>query len=140
MADKRKAILLRIAPELWEALNRWAASELRSVNAQIEYVLREAVRKRGGPPGGAEVPAVYAWLRKLADDLHGLGLLEWAQRVEGAGSFVGTPEEILANARATLGALARAELPLPPETVRIVRGLGRALGEPPPLGGEAESG
>lgn len=48
MADKRKTFLLRISPELWEQLNRWAAAELRSVNAQIEYLLREAVRKRSG--------------------------------------------------------------------------------------------
>jgi hypothetical protein len=48
MADARKAILLRISPELWAGLNRWAAAELRSVNAQIEYVLREALRKREG--------------------------------------------------------------------------------------------
>lgn len=56
MADK-KAILLRISPELWEHLNRWAQDELRSVNAQIEYVLREAVRKRVGkelPPAMGE--------------------------------------------------------------------------------------
>ncbi|MBK8914870.1 MAG: hypothetical protein IPM64_09785 [Phycisphaerales bacterium] len=46
--DKRKSILLRVAPELWDALNRWAHDELRSVNAQIEYVLREAVRRRTG--------------------------------------------------------------------------------------------
>ena len=45
--DKKKAILLRISPELWDALNVWARDELRSVNAQIEYVLREAARKRG---------------------------------------------------------------------------------------------
>ncbi len=53
MADSRKkAVLLRIPPDLWERLNRWAADELRSVNAQIEYVLREAVRRRqgGSPP------------------------------------------------------------------------------------------
>jgi hypothetical protein len=48
MADKKKAVLLRISPELWEQLNRWAAAELRSLNAQVEYVLREAVRKRHG--------------------------------------------------------------------------------------------
>jgi hypothetical protein len=48
MPEKRKAILLRISPELWAQLNRWAAHELRSVNAQIEYLLREAVRKRSG--------------------------------------------------------------------------------------------
>lgn len=48
MTDKKKAILLRIAPELADALHRWARDELRSVNAQIEFVLREAVRKREG--------------------------------------------------------------------------------------------
>lgn len=48
MAEKKKAILLRIPPELSEALNRWARDELRSLNAQIEYVLREAVRRRAG--------------------------------------------------------------------------------------------
>lgn len=47
MSDqKKKAVLLRIPPELWERLNRWAGDELRSVNAQIEYILREAVRRR----------------------------------------------------------------------------------------------
>lgn len=46
MADK-KSILLRISPELWEQLNRWARDDLRSLNAQIEFVLREAVRRRG---------------------------------------------------------------------------------------------
>lgn len=48
VADQKKAILLRIPAELSDALNRWARDELRSVNAQIEYVLREAVRKRIG--------------------------------------------------------------------------------------------
>lgn len=46
MADK-KSILLRISPELWEQLNRWARDDLRSLNAQIEFVLREATRRRG---------------------------------------------------------------------------------------------
>ena len=50
MADKKKAVLLRISPELWESLNRWAKDELRSLNAQIEYVLREAVRKHERRP------------------------------------------------------------------------------------------
>lgn len=45
MAAKR-AFLLRLPPELWEEINRWAHDELRSVNAQIEYVLREAVGRR----------------------------------------------------------------------------------------------
>lgn len=44
---ERKSYLLRIAPELYDALSKWAADELRSVNAQIEYVLTEAVRRSG---------------------------------------------------------------------------------------------
>ncbi len=47
---ERKQFLLRIDPVLWSELEKWAADELRSVNAQIEYVLREAVRKRRGRP------------------------------------------------------------------------------------------
>lgn len=50
--SERKSILLRIPPDLWEHLNRWARDDLRSVNAQIEFLLREAVRKR---IGGREV-------------------------------------------------------------------------------------
>lgn len=44
---QRKAFLLRIKPELYEALEAWAQQEFRSVNAQIEYLLKEAVRKQG---------------------------------------------------------------------------------------------
>ncbi len=47
MAD-RKPFLLRLPPDLMDALNRWARDELRSINAQIEYVLRDAVRRRRG--------------------------------------------------------------------------------------------
>ena len=43
----RKAFLLRLSPELWEEVNRWASAELRSVNGQIEYILRRAVEERG---------------------------------------------------------------------------------------------
>ena len=46
--EPRKQFLLRIDPELWTELERWAAEELRSVNGQIEYVLRQAVVKRKG--------------------------------------------------------------------------------------------
>jgi hypothetical protein len=38
--------LLRLPPELWKELERWAGEELRSVNGQIEYVLRQAVARR----------------------------------------------------------------------------------------------
>ena len=43
---QRKSFLLRLPPELQEELNRWAKDELRSLNAQIEYLLREAMRQR----------------------------------------------------------------------------------------------
>ncbi len=44
--DKKKSLLLRINTELWNDLNAWAKDELRSVNAQIEYILRAEVHKR----------------------------------------------------------------------------------------------
>jgi hypothetical protein len=43
----RKTFLLRVEPEMLAALQAWAADELRSVNSQIEYLLREALRKSG---------------------------------------------------------------------------------------------
>jgi len=43
----RKAFLLRIDPELWRAIEAWAADELRSVNGQIEYLLGCAVKDAG---------------------------------------------------------------------------------------------
>ncbi len=46
--EPRKQFLLRIDPELWAELERWSAEELRSVNGQIEYVLRQAVVKLNG--------------------------------------------------------------------------------------------
>ena len=46
MAEERKAFLLRVDPELWAELEAWAADELRSVNGQVEYLLRQAVQKR----------------------------------------------------------------------------------------------
>ena len=44
---ERKALLLRLDPAVWTALTRLAQSELRSVNAQIEFLLREALARRG---------------------------------------------------------------------------------------------
>jgi hypothetical protein len=43
---ERKGFLLRLPPALLDELNRWAADDLRSLNAQIEYLLREALRQR----------------------------------------------------------------------------------------------
>jgi hypothetical protein len=43
---ERKPFLLRVPPDLWKDLEKWAADELRSVNGQIEYLLRQAVVKK----------------------------------------------------------------------------------------------
>ncbi|MCM2533196.1 Arc family DNA-binding protein [Neobacillus pocheonensis] len=44
---QRKAFPLRIDPQLYEVLEKWAQDELRSVNAQIEVILKEAAKKAG---------------------------------------------------------------------------------------------
>jgi hypothetical protein len=49
---ERKAFLLRLDPALHAALERWAADELRSVNGQIEFLLRRALAESGRLPGG----------------------------------------------------------------------------------------
>lgn len=54
---ERKQFLLRLDPALWADLEKWAADELRSVNAQIEYLLRAAVRDRKGGRAVARPPA-----------------------------------------------------------------------------------
>jgi hypothetical protein len=48
---ERKSVLLRIRPELWEELNRWAAEEFRSVNGQIEFLLQRASDEKLGKRG-----------------------------------------------------------------------------------------
>lgn len=50
MAQK-KSFPLRIDPKLYAALERWSADELRSVNAHIEFLLRESLKKAGRLPG-----------------------------------------------------------------------------------------
>ncbi len=49
----RKSYLLRVDPALWAEIERLAQAELRSVNAQVEYLLREALARRGIGAGGA---------------------------------------------------------------------------------------
>ena len=53
----RKQYLLRIDPDLWAEVEKWAADELRSVNAQVEYILRDAVRKRRGGRAAGDAAA-----------------------------------------------------------------------------------
>ncbi|MFE1753197.1 hypothetical protein [Streptomyces anandii] len=67
--QRRKQVLLRLDPSVYEAVARWASDELRSANAQIEFLLRRALAeagrlpretgplpRRGRPPGGEPGP------------------------------------------------------------------------------------
>jgi hypothetical protein len=45
--SKKKSFVLRVQPELYDAIERWAADEFRSVNGQIEYLLQQALRSSG---------------------------------------------------------------------------------------------
>ncbi|HET6807269.1 MAG TPA: Arc family DNA-binding protein [Frateuria sp.] len=56
MPAEKKAYPLRISASVLEAMQRWADDELRSVNAQIEYVLRESLRKSGRLKAGTTRP------------------------------------------------------------------------------------
>lgn len=52
----KKNFALRLDPALWEQIERLAAQELRSANAQIEYLLREALARRGIKPAASPAP------------------------------------------------------------------------------------
>jgi hypothetical protein len=54
VATERKKILLRLDPVVHDALARWAADDLRSTNAQIEYLLRQALADAGRLPGNVD--------------------------------------------------------------------------------------
>lgn len=56
MTRERKQLLLRIDPALHDALARWAADDLHSLNAQIEMILRQAVVKAGRAPANLPLP------------------------------------------------------------------------------------
>lgn len=53
---ERKSFLLRMDPALWADLEAWAQDDLRSVNGQIEYLLRQAVLRRKGQAAGTAPP------------------------------------------------------------------------------------
>ena len=54
MAAERKPYLLRMDPELFAALQKWADDELRSLNGQIEFLLRRALADAGRAPRGGK--------------------------------------------------------------------------------------
>ena len=47
---KRKQYPLRVDPEIWDAVQRWADDEMRSANGQVEWILRQALRQAGRLP------------------------------------------------------------------------------------------
>lgn len=51
---ERKAFALRVDKKILDAMQRWAGDDLRSLNAQIEWVLRESLRKHGRLPGSSD--------------------------------------------------------------------------------------
>jgi hypothetical protein len=53
----KKAFLLRLPPDVWSQIERLAATELRSVNGQIEYMLRDALARRLGGEAGRAAPS-----------------------------------------------------------------------------------
>jgi hypothetical protein len=55
--SKREAFLLRLDPRVLEALRKWASDDLRSVNAQVEFLLRRALRDAGRSPSGGKKKA-----------------------------------------------------------------------------------
>ncbi|MFJ3926673.1 hypothetical protein [Streptomyces sp. NPDC090022] len=63
----RKQVLLRLDPQVYDALARWAGDELRSANAQIEFLLRRALAESGRLPGGAAPIAPRGRPRRAPD-------------------------------------------------------------------------
>ena len=54
MADPKKGFLLRLPPRLFEEVRRWAEQDMRSINGQIEFLLRDALRRRTGRDPAAD--------------------------------------------------------------------------------------
>jgi hypothetical protein len=59
--SERKRLLLRLDPDVYERIARWAADDLRSINAQIEYALRRALRAAGRAGGNPDEPPPEEW-------------------------------------------------------------------------------
>lgn len=70
MAANRKNILLRLDPAVYDALARWAADDLRSTNAQIEFLLRQSLRDAGRLPRDVREMRRPGRPRRTAGDDH----------------------------------------------------------------------
>jgi hypothetical protein len=58
--NEKKKFLLRLDAELYDALEKWAADDLRSINAEMEFLLKEAVRKAGRGKLAEKTPSIPA--------------------------------------------------------------------------------
>jgi hypothetical protein len=67
--EGRKSFLLRMDPELWRELEGWAQEEMRSVNGQIEYLLKQAVLKRKRAAEAASPAAEHPRHNELEDTM-----------------------------------------------------------------------
>jgi hypothetical protein len=65
--SERKGFPLRLDPDIYDALQRWAASEFRSANGQIEYLLRCALKDAGRLPGSERTDQEAASAKKKRD-------------------------------------------------------------------------
>lgn len=65
---KKKAFALRVSEPVMQAMQRWADDDLRSLNAQIEWVLREALKKSGRLRGEKAKPVAEAIDEELEDE------------------------------------------------------------------------
>jgi hypothetical protein len=54
----KKVFMLRVNPEIYEALEVWAADEFRSVNGQLEWIIERSLRESGRKPGKKESPGM----------------------------------------------------------------------------------
>ena len=65
---ERKQYPLRIDADVWSAVQKWAADDFRSVNAQVEWILRDALRKAGRLPGQSQEPTGEGQAREAAGE------------------------------------------------------------------------
>lgn len=65
---KRKQYPLRIDPVVWEAVQKWAADDMRSANGQVEFILRRALREAGRLPHASAEPATPKYHHSQADN------------------------------------------------------------------------
>ncbi|MEU1945707.1 hypothetical protein ABZ554_25585 [Streptomyces sp. NPDC020125] len=89
---QRKQMLLRLDPAIHDALARWANDELRSANAQIEFLLRKALADAGRLPGAARpIPRRGRPPRRPAEGAQGGGPAEGPEGPEGPGRAPNRP-------------------------------------------------